>query len=81
MSAVGLANIKKSPYSPDLNMCVFIHQIAGTLQNATLSKHRRIENWRAAVFEVASEIFLRELEKLKGHCEDVVWQSGVYITP
>ena len=43
---------------------VSIHQIAGTLQNATLWKHERIENGRAAVFEVASEIVVFKCKAL-----------------
>ena len=54
---------------------VFIQQIAGTLQNASLWKHWRIENGHAAFFEAASKIFVfnfKRVREAKKHCEVVV---------
>ena len=55
---------------------VFIHQTAGTLQNATLWRHWRIESGRAAFFEAASKILVfkrvREAKKSLRRCDSTV---------
>ena len=84
MSAVGLANIEQSPYSPDLNMRdPFLLTI---LQEHCRGQHYgSIEDMKMDVQrflrQLSTSSFLRELENLKSHCEGVGRQSKVYITP
>ena len=84
MSAVGLINIEQSPYSPDLNMCdrfLFTRlQEHCRMQHYENSEELKVDVQRF-LRQLPKSLFLGELEKLKSHCEDVIRQSGIYITP
>ena len=74
MSAVGITNIEQSPYSPDLNMC-------DRFLFTRLQEHCRMQHYRSTeelkmelqrfLMQLPKYLFLRELEKLKRHCQDM----------
>ena len=75
MSAVGLTDIEQSPYSPDLNMCdrfLFIRlQEYYTMQHYLSTEELKIDVQRFLT-QLPKSLFLKELEKPKIHCEDMV---------
>ena len=83
LTSEGITTTKQSPYSPDLNLC-------DRFLFTRLQEHCRSRQYTGAKeLEVDVQRFLRqlpeslllhELEKHKRHCEEVVRQSGVYIT-
>ena len=79
MSAVGLTDIEQSPCSPDLNMCDRL-LFTRLQEHCRMQHYESIEELKVNV-QLPKSLFLRELEKLKSHCENVIRQSGIYITP
>ena len=83
MSAGGLTNIEQCPYSPDLNMC-------DRILFTRLQEHCRMQHYGSTeelkmdmqqfLRQLPKSLFLRELEKLKSHCEVVVRQSEIHTT-
>ena len=78
---LGIKRIKQSPYSPDLNLCdrYLFRKIKSDLKGVPM---RGPDDVKVAVRQcldrISEEDLLKELEKLRKHCEEVVRLGGVY---
>ena len=71
MSAVGLTNNKQNPYSPDLNMCDrFLFTMLQ--EHCTMQHYLNTEELKMDVQRFLTQLLLRELEKPKRRCKDMV---------
>ena len=83
LTSSGITTIKQSPYSPDLNLCdrFLFTRLQEHCRSQQYTGSNEVE-WDVKRFlrQLPETLLLHELEKLKRHCEEVVRQSGVYIT-
>ena len=75
--------VKQSPYSPDLNMCdmFLFRKIKSGMKHSSFYDPEDVETAvRRAFDRIPESKLMRELEKLKTHCDFVIKQSGVYLS-
>ena len=75
--------VKQSPYSPDLNMCdrFLFRKIKSGMKLSSFNGPEDVETAvRRAFDRIPESELMRELEKLKTHCDGVIEQSGAYLS-
>ena len=77
MAKLNVQLVKKSPNSPDLNMCNrFLLHIKHSSFNGPEDVDTAV---RRAFDRIPESELIKELEKLKTHFDGVIEQSGVYL--
>ena len=82
LAKLKLQLVKQSPYSPDLNMCYrfLFRKIKSGIKHSSFNGPEDVETAVRRAFDRIPELeLMRELEKLKTHCDGIIEQSGVYL--